>query len=130
MLELTLGLLFGGGALWLWASSMRMREQALRACQAACRIQQVQLLDQMVALRGWRLSKAAAGALQVQRVYAFEYSADGVARCLGKAMFTAGHCDYVCFESPSGGPAIYHGRTLVQAGGGEAEVASPVAKRC
>ena len=110
MFETTLALLLGAGAYRLWASNMRFREKALRVCHAACRDQQVQLLDQTVALSGWRLCQRPGGGRRVQRIYLFEYSGDGVERGKGRAIFIAGRCECVCFELPTGA-TIMHSRS-------------------
>lgn len=129
MLETTFSLFLAVGAYWLWANNLRLRERALRACHAACRDQQVQLLDQTVALSGWRLCKCPGRGLRAQRVYLFEYSGDGVERWAGRAIFTAGRCDYVCFESPDG-PTILPCRAAEEGRGYRSRGGSPsLAKR-
>lgn len=74
---------------------MRAREKAIHACGAACEDLGLQLLDQTVVLHSWRLRRGADGRLAVQRVYLFEYSADGVGRCTGHTVLLGAKVEYV-----------------------------------
>ncbi|MFZ0257581.1 MAG: DUF3301 domain-containing protein [Gammaproteobacteria bacterium] len=107
MLAITFALILAAGAYWLWANNMQFRERAVHASGAACRDLGMQLLDQTVALRRWRVQRTANGRFQAQRVYIFEYSADGLSRCVGRVVFSGERLDYICFEQ-SGRPMIFH----------------------
>ncbi|EXJ13831.1 DUF3301 domain-containing protein [Imhoffiella purpurea] len=67
---------------WFWLDSLRAREIAVGICQAACRRQEVQLLDQAIALRRLGLSWRAEG-LKLRRVYRFDFSEEGTGRRSG-----------------------------------------------
>jgi hypothetical protein len=60
--------------LWFVLDSLRAREQALQACQSACREMDVQLLDHTVALARLRLARDARGHIRLRRRYGFEFS--------------------------------------------------------
>ncbi|MGC1953652.1 MAG: DUF3301 domain-containing protein [Gammaproteobacteria bacterium] len=107
MLGITFLLILGAVAYGLWANTMQFRERAVRASGAACRDVGVQLLDQTVALRRWRLRRDANGRVQVQRAYIFEYSGDGLSRCVGRVVFSGKRLDHICFEQP-GRPMLFH----------------------
>lgn len=59
---------------WYWYSSLRAREQAARAAAEACRRQQLQFLDETVALQRLSLARDPRGHVALRRTYRFEYS--------------------------------------------------------
>lgn len=59
---------------WYWYSSLRAREQAARAAAEACRRQQLQFLDETVALQRLSLARDPRGRVALRRTYRFEYS--------------------------------------------------------
>ncbi len=69
-----LGMLAAG---WLWLDSFRAREAGIRAVRAACDADQLQLLDDTVALASLRPARDDEGRLRLRRVYRFEYSDTG-----------------------------------------------------
>ncbi len=69
--------------LWFVFDSLRAREQALHACQSACREMDVQLLDHTVALARLRLARDAHGHVRLRRRYNFEFSTGGSDRWRG-----------------------------------------------
>lgn len=69
-----LGMLAAG---WLWLDSFRAREAGIRAVRAACDADELQLLDDTVALASLRPARDDAGRLRLRRVYRFEYSDTG-----------------------------------------------------
>ena len=83
MIEL-LGLAVLGFLGWLWADSMRAREAAMEIGRRACDAEQVQLLDETVALATWRLRRDASGHLTFLRTYQFEFSDTGDNRLTGQ----------------------------------------------
>ncbi|AOU98935.1 hypothetical protein BI364_14095 [Acidihalobacter yilgarnensis] len=81
---LLLGIL--GALVWWWLASLRAREAALKACRRACAREQVQLLDETVAVRRLGLARDSSGRVRVRRSYGFEFSVDGHDRRQGEAI--------------------------------------------
>jgi hypothetical protein len=71
-------------AAWLWFDTLRARECAMEAARRACEMDEVQLLDDTVALERWRLKRDADGHLAILRVYRFEFSDTGDNRLHGR----------------------------------------------
>jgi hypothetical protein len=67
-----------------WTSGMRAREVALRAARSACARENVQLLDETVALSRLRLARDGSGRACYRRRYDFEFSDDGGTRRHGE----------------------------------------------
>jgi hypothetical protein len=67
---------------WFWLDSLRAREIATGICKAACQRNDLQFLDQAVALRRLGMVWTQAG-LRVRRVYRFDFSEEGVGRRSG-----------------------------------------------
>jgi hypothetical protein len=88
MLDLYMvGLLAAAGmGAWFWLDSMRAREIATGLCRHVCQQQQLQFLDDTVALNVMGLARNAQGRIQIRRIYRFEYSDDGVQRHQGEAV--------------------------------------------
>ncbi len=72
--------------IYFWIDSMNSREKAIAAAHRACKEIDVQLLDQTVALKSMRPVRNRQGRLSFQRIYAFEFSVDGVERREGRAV--------------------------------------------
>ena len=72
-----LGLLLLAGTGWLWYDSLTAREAAVAAARAACRSEDLLLLDDTVAIARLRLARDGDGVLRIQRMYGFEYSDTG-----------------------------------------------------
>lgn len=68
---------------WFWLDSIRVREIGVQAARAACRREDVQLLDESVAARSVRIARDDEGRACLQRVYEFEYSRSGNDRVRG-----------------------------------------------
>ncbi|QKK02316.1 MAG: DUF3301 domain-containing protein [Pseudomonadota bacterium] len=66
-----------------WASAVTARERARAAARAFCERNDWQLLDETVALRPLRPTRAARG-LEWCRIYRFEFSPDGGGRRSGE----------------------------------------------
>jgi hypothetical protein len=64
-------------ALALWMDSLRVRERAVAAGQAACARYGLQFLDETVAIARLRLARDGEGRLRLQRHYVFEFSDTG-----------------------------------------------------
>ena len=58
----------------LWWTGSRAHELAVQHARRACQQQQLQFLDQTVALRRMRLARGTSGAYGVQRDYSFEFT--------------------------------------------------------
>jgi len=73
----TLSLAVLGFLAWLWYDSLNAREAGMREARAACAEEDLQLLDDTVAIRSLRLARDDDGRLRLQRVYGFEFSDTG-----------------------------------------------------
>jgi hypothetical protein len=67
-------------AILLWAGSMRAREAAHSAARAACNRNDLQFLDETVALADWGLQRDSRGQMRIRRIYSFEFSIGGTER--------------------------------------------------
>lgn len=76
------------GAVWLWRESLRAREAATRAGRRICEANDVQFLDETVALAG--MSVGWNGRAALVRSYRFDYSTDGADRATGFVVVQAG----------------------------------------
>lgn len=81
-----LGLLLLAAAGWLWFDSLSAREAAMAAARAACRSEDLLLLDDTVAIARLRLARDSDGMMRIQRVYGFEYSDTGNDRHSGSVV--------------------------------------------
>lgn len=81
-----LGLLLLAGTGWLWYDSLTAREAAVAAARAACRSEDLLLLDDTVAIARLRLARDGDGVLRILRVYGFEYSDTGNDRRSGNVV--------------------------------------------
>ena len=82
MWELAALVLFAA-ALALWMDSLKVRERAVAAGQAACARYGLQFLDETVAFTRLRLARDDEGRLRLRRTYAFEFSDTGNNRRAG-----------------------------------------------
>ncbi len=82
-----LGLMLLAAIGWLWYESLSVREAAVRASKAACRSENLLLLDDTVAIMRIALGRDSDGVLRLRRVYAFEYSGTGNDRSSGSIVF-------------------------------------------
>lgn len=73
----TFFLLLAGAGVWFWLDSLKAREIAVRAAQAACADEGLQFLDETAAVISLRLARDEAGRLRLRRIYGFEYSDTG-----------------------------------------------------
>jgi hypothetical protein len=83
---------------WLWYDSMRAREGAVAAGQAACARDRLQFLDETVECISVRPARNAAGRLVLRRVYRFEFSDDGSARRAGSIVMLSGEVESLTME--------------------------------
>ena len=72
-----------GAGLWFWWDTSAAKEQARLYAKQQCEIQQVQLLDDTVALKKTRLQRHPAGHMTLERTFHFEFSGDGEQRVHG-----------------------------------------------
>ncbi|MCK7592563.1 DUF3301 domain-containing protein [Pseudomarimonas salicorniae] len=77
-------LLLIGAFVLFWSAARDASEVARGHARAACQRQHVQLLDQSVALRRFRLRRNEEGRMRFERTYQFAYSAAGHDRQLGE----------------------------------------------
>ncbi|MCJ8169467.1 DUF3301 domain-containing protein [Atopomonas sediminilitoris] len=77
-------LLIGGAAVAWWLRGLSLKQAALSAARRRCQRLDVQLLDQTIALSRIRLKRADNGRWFMQRIYQFEFSADGSDRYQGR----------------------------------------------
>ena len=83
---------------WLWRESLRARESATRAGRRICAANDVQFLDETVALA--RMSLGWNGRMALVRSYRFDYSTDGADRAAGLVVVQAGVIVHVQLERP------------------------------
>jgi len=69
--------------IWFWWDTSAAKEQARLYAKQECQLQQVQLLDDTVALKKTRLQRHAKGHIVLQRHFLFEFSGDGEQRVQG-----------------------------------------------
>jgi hypothetical protein len=62
---------------WFWYDGARAKEVAVAAAKAACVAEDLQLLDDTVAIGKLWLARDGNGQLRLRRVYRFEYSDTG-----------------------------------------------------
>ena len=80
------GLVVVGILAWLWVDSINAREIAVRAVKSACAAEDLQLLDDTVAIASLKPMRDDEGRLSLRRIYNFEYSDTGDNRCSGSVV--------------------------------------------
>lgn len=75
-----------GALAWLWLDSFKAREAAIRAARTACASENLQLLDDTVALASLRPGRNDDGQFALRRMYAFEFSETGDNRRKGSVV--------------------------------------------
>ena len=83
---------------WLWYDSMRAREHAVAAGQAACARERLQFLDETVECTSVKPARNQAGQLVLRRVYRFEFSDDGSRRRAGTVVMFSGEVESLTME--------------------------------
>ena len=71
------------GAVWFWLDSLKAREIAVRAAEAACAEEGFQFLDETAVVRSLRFARDEDGRLRLRRIYGFEFSDTGDNRRAG-----------------------------------------------
>lgn len=91
-MSIMIGLVLIAAILWLWQSSLRARETAVRAARGYCQRLDSQLLDETVALHrlGWQRRH---GRLHLRREYVFEFTHDGANRSAARLWVIAGYVE-------------------------------------
>lgn len=69
--------------MWFWWDTSASKELARQFAKQQCELQQVQLLDDTVALKKTRLQRSPAGHMTLERTFHFEFSGDGDQRVQG-----------------------------------------------
>jgi hypothetical protein len=82
---------------WFWLDSSRARELAVGICQQASEKYGVQFLDESVALKKLGVRWPSEG-LRLRRVYAFDFSRDGVERLSGTLALVGISLEYLDFD--------------------------------
>ena len=62
---------------WLWFDSVKARDIAVKAAQAACSADDLQFLDETVSIASLKPARDEDGQFVLRRVYSFEYSDTG-----------------------------------------------------
>ena len=83
---------------WLWRESLRAREAATGAGRRICAANDVQFLDETVALA--RMNLAWNGRVALVRSYRFDYSTDGADRAAGLVVVLRGAIVHVQLAGP------------------------------
>lgn len=96
-------LLLIGAFVLFWSAARDAAETARNHAREACRRQQVQLLDQSVALRRFRLRRGEDGRMRWQRSYQFAYSASGHDRQLGEITLLGRDLLWISEPQPASG---------------------------
>lgn len=82
-------------AAWLWYSGSKAREIGTRVAAETCRRQELQFLDDTVALQRLGLARSRNGHLALRRTYRFEYSENHSNRLSGFIIMTGMEVDTV-----------------------------------
>lgn len=75
-----------GAIAGLWLDSIKVREAAVHAARAACAAEDLQLLDDTIAIASLKPARDERGNLRLQRAYEFEYSDTGDNRLKGSVV--------------------------------------------
>ncbi|MFY9327857.1 MAG: DUF3301 domain-containing protein [Georgfuchsia sp.] len=65
------------GLVWLWLDSFKAREAGIKAARSACDSEDLQLLDDTVAIASLKPARNNDGQVTLRRVYQFEFSDTG-----------------------------------------------------
>jgi hypothetical protein len=71
---------------WLWFDSLKARDAGIHAARITCRAENLQLLDDTVAIASLRLARNDEGRAVLRRVYEFEFSNTGDNRRSGSVV--------------------------------------------
>ncbi|MCV6624930.1 MAG: DUF3301 domain-containing protein [Cellvibrionaceae bacterium] len=79
------------GGLYTWGA-VRVKELAYQAAARRCQLEDVQLLDQSIALKSLKLRRGPSGSLGLQRQFAFEFTSTGTQRYQGWVIMQGQRC--------------------------------------
>jgi hypothetical protein len=71
---------------WLWFDSLKARDAGIHAARITCQAENLQLLDDTVAIASLRLARNDDGRALLRRVYQFEFSNTGDNRRSGSVV--------------------------------------------
>ena len=71
------GIILLGALAWLWYDSVHVRDIGIHAAKAACAADDLQLLDDTVAIASLSLARDDEGRLRLRRAYGFDFSDNG-----------------------------------------------------
>jgi len=87
MLSQLLPIAIVGIVAYVWWGNTTTREKALVAAKKACELANVQLLDDSVSLKKYRLLRDHTGSIKIARLFTFEFSVAGNERRQGFVSF-------------------------------------------
>jgi len=85
--------------IWLWQANLRSRDIAVQTARGSCQAQNLQLLDGTVSIRQIKPYYRSSNDFGLLRIYAFDYSGDGVTRQTGCVIMHNTAVDTVVLES-------------------------------
>lgn len=91
-------LLLTAGVGWFWYDSMRARERAVRLGRDTCQRQNLQFLDDTVALDSISVARGANGSPVLRRTYRFEFSDTGNNRLKGAVTLSGIRLELITLE--------------------------------
>jgi len=94
-----------GGLFWLWFDSTRVHEIAVARARRQCHANEVQFLDDTVALANIKPARDEDGRLTLQRTYTFEYSDTGNNRQPGSIIMLGRKVQFLSISPPLAGHA-------------------------
>ena len=79
----------------LWWNAQGAKQQALQATRSYCQRMDVQLLDDVVALRGFWFKRDGGGSIRLWRSYNFEFTATGHERYTGRIVLLGKRIEHI-----------------------------------
>ena len=87
------------GAFLYWSRAQHVKDIAFAATQRQCRLCEVLMLDEYIALRHCALARDNMGKIRIRRRFTFEFSATGEERYQGTCVMLG--CEVAAFEMPA-----------------------------
>jgi len=81
-----------------WLNGQKVKETAFKAVRANCLAQEVQMLDEYVALKSVRLKRDRTGKIRLQRTFLFEFSSTGNERYNGTCIMLGRQVESIQME--------------------------------
>lgn len=91
-----------GLLVWFWISALQAREQAVDIARRSCERNQVQFLDQSVALESLKPGRYPTGNMTWKRIYGFDYSQEGVERQHGRVFMLGNRLEQIQMDTAEG----------------------------